>query len=144
MIEFSGRLWVQNWHFSIFLCHCFDFLHGPWLFRACFRAKTFSKRKFSLHYNVGSTTILIESLKFRKNFQIAVSSPSILYEYVNMSFLNIIICYYFSLEAVLQSMAENNPTRKQIDAEFQGHQSMRQRENSQKRKCKVYCYKLQR
>ena len=73
-----------------------------------------------------------------------MSSPSNLYEYVNMSFLNIIICYYFSLEAVLQSMAENNPTRKQIDEEFQGHQSMRQRENSQKRKCKVYCYKLQR
>ena len=23
MIEFFGRLWVQNWHFSYFLCHCF-------------------------------------------------------------------------------------------------------------------------
>ena len=38
-----------------------------------------------------------------------------------MSFLNIMLFYYFSLEAVLQSMAENNPTKKQIDAEVQGH-----------------------
>ena len=27
-----------------------------------------------------------------------------------MSFLNIMLCYHFSLEAVLQSMAKNNPT----------------------------------
>ena len=25
MIEFFGRLWVQNWYFSYFLCHCFVF-----------------------------------------------------------------------------------------------------------------------
>ena len=36
-----------------------------------------------------------------------------------MSFLNIMLCYYFSLEAVLQGMAKNNPTEKQIDAEIQ-------------------------
>ena len=28
-------------------------------------------------------------------------------------------CYYFSLEAVLQGMAKNNPTEKQTDAEIQ-------------------------
>ena len=38
---------------------------------------------------------------------------------VDMSFLNIMLCYYFSLEAVLQGMAKNNPTEKQIDAEIQ-------------------------
>ena len=38
-----------------------------------------------------------------------------------MSFLNIMFCYYFSLEVVLQVMAYNNPTEKQIDAEVQGH-----------------------
>ena len=31
---------------------------------------------------------------------------------MNMSFLNIMLCYYFSLEAVLQGMAKNNPTEK--------------------------------
>ena len=36
-----------------------------------------------------------------------------------MSFLNIMLCYCFSLETVLQGMAKNNPTEKQIDAEFQ-------------------------
>ena len=38
-----------------------------------------------------------------------------------MSVLNIMLmlCYYFSLEAVLQGMVENNPTEKQIDAKMQ-------------------------
>ena len=36
-----------------------------------------------------------------------------------MRFLNIMLCYYFSLEAVLQGMAKINPTKKQIDAEMQ-------------------------
>ena len=38
---------------------------------------------------------------------------------VNMSCLSIMLCEYFSLKAVLQGMAKNNPTEKQIDAEFQ-------------------------
>ena len=29
-----------------------------------------------------------------------------------MSFLNIMLCYHFSLEAFLQGMAKNNPTEK--------------------------------
>ena len=37
---------------------------------------------------------------------------------MNMSFLNIMLCYYFSLEAVLQVVAENNPTKSELDAEF--------------------------
>ena len=50
-----GRLWVQNWHFSYFLCHYFVFLHDsiritvPWLFRASFHTKLFSKCKFHTH-----------------------------------------------------------------------------------------------
>ena len=81
MIEFFGRLCVQNWHFSYFLCHCFVFLHNsvrisiPWLFRTYFHTKIFSKCNFRKHY-VGSNTILIESLKFRNNSRITVSSPS--------------------------------------------------------------------
>ena len=38
---------------------------------------------------------------------------------VNMSFMNIMFCYYFSLEAVLQGVTKNNPIEKQIDAEIQ-------------------------
>ena len=38
--------------------------------------------------------------------------------YVNTSFLNIMLCYHFSLEAFLQDMAKNNPTEKQIQAKI--------------------------
>ena len=37
----------------------------------------------------------------------------------NMSFLNIMLCYYFSLEAVLQDVAKNNPIKKELDVEIQ-------------------------
>ena len=37
---------------------------------------------------------------------------------VNMSFLNIMLCYDFSLQAFLQDMAKNNPTEKQIEAKI--------------------------
>ena len=36
-----------------------------------------------------------------------------------MNFFSIMLCYHFSLEAVLQGMAKNNPTEKQIYAEIQ-------------------------
>ena len=36
---------------------------------------------------------------------------------VNMSFLNM-LCYHFSLEAVSQGMAKNNPTEKEIEAKI--------------------------
>ena len=29
------------------------------------------------------------------------------------------LCYYFSLEAVLQGLAKNDPTKKEVDAEIQ-------------------------
>ena len=33
-----------------------------------------------------------------------------------MSFLNVMLCYHFSLEAVLQGVTKNSPTEKQIEA----------------------------
>ena len=36
-----------------------------------------------------------------------------------MSFSNIMLCRYFFVGAILQGMAKNNPTEKQIDAEIQ-------------------------
>ena len=38
--------------------------------------------------------------------------------YVNTSFLNVMLCYHFSLGAFLQDMAKNNPTEKQIEAKI--------------------------
>ena len=62
MIEFFGRLWVQNWRVSYFLYYCFVFLHNSSvrirraeLFRTCFYTNIFSKRNFRTHYNVGSS-----------------------------------------------------------------------------------------
>ena len=59
-----------------------------------------------------------------------------------MRFLNDILCYYFSLEAILQGVAKNNPTEKQIDVEIQA--TLKTHENSQKGNYEVYRYKLQR
>ena len=56
-----------------------------------------------------------------------------------MSFLNIMLCSYFSLEAVLQGMVKNNPTEKQIDAEMQA-----KLKHGPALKLKVYRQKLQR
>lgn len=61
MIQFFEHLWVQNWPFTYFLCHCFDFLHNfnvrirsPWLFGTYFYSKIFSKCNLHTHYTVGS------------------------------------------------------------------------------------------
>ena len=59
-----------------------------------------------------------------------------------MSFLNIMFCYYFSLEEFLQGVA--TPPKNKSMEKFRGHRSMDQHESSQKGKCKVYCFKLQR
>ena len=40
-----------------------------------------------------------------------MASPVIM-KTVNMSFINIMLYHYFSLEAVLQGVARNNPTEK--------------------------------
>ena len=65
--------------FFIFLVllHCFPNssikIRSPWLFRICFHTKIFN---FRTHYNVGSSTILIESLKIRNNCRTLATSPS--------------------------------------------------------------------
>ena len=69
-----------------------------------------------MHYNVGYSTILIELLKIRNNSRTLATSPV---KNMNMNFLNIMLCYYFPLEAVLQGVPKNNPTEKQIDVEIQ-------------------------
>ena len=38
---------------------------------------------------------------------------------MNMSFFEIMLCYYFSLEAVLQDVTKNNPAKKELYAEIQ-------------------------
>ena len=38
---------------------------------------------------------------------------------MNMSFFEIMPCYYFSIEAVLQDVAKNNPTKKELGAEIE-------------------------
>ena len=39
--------------------------------------------------------------------------------YCGYEFLEYQVCYYFCSEEVLQGMAKNNPTEKQLDAEYQ-------------------------
>ena len=38
---------------------------------------------------------------------------------MHMGFLNIMFCYHFSLESVLQGVALNNPTKIELDVEIQ-------------------------
>ena len=57
---------------------------------------------------------------------------------MNISFFNIMLCYSFSLEAVLQGMVINNPNEKQIDAEIQATLK-----HWPDLKLKVYRFKLQ-
>ena len=66
MIEFFRRLWVQNWYFSYFLCHCFVFFHNssarigsPWWFCTCIYTKSFSKYNFRMHYNLAIRNLKI-------------------------------------------------------------------------------------
>ena len=51
---------------------------------------------------------------------------------VNMRFLNIMLCYYFSLEADSQGVAKCNPTKKKLMQKFRRLSSLRERENPQK------------
>ena len=134
---------------SYFLCHYFVFLNNsirisiPWLFRTYFHTKIFSNYNFHTHYNVGSSTILIESLKFRKNSRIKVVYPSNLlsklwiWDFWILCFV-IIFLEKRSCKAWLKmTLPKNKPMQK-----CRQHWGMPQLENSQKGKCKVYCYKL--
>ena len=57
--ELVEHLWVQNWYFLYFLCHCFVFFYDssvrigtPWLYCICIYTKIFSKYNFRMHYNL--------------------------------------------------------------------------------------------
>ena len=100
------------------------------LFCACIYTEKFSK------YNAHTLC----NVAMRNNIQnYSDFSQLFIVKNVNMSFLNIMLCYYLSLEAALQSMAKNNPTVKQIDAEIQVTLK-----HGPAWKLKVYRYKLQR
>ena len=56
---------------------------------------------------------------FRNNPELQWLLPVIYCENYEYRFLNIMSCYYFSLEAVLQGVAKSNPTKKELDVEIQ-------------------------
>ena len=128
MIEFFLCLWVQKWRFSYFLYYRFVFLYNssvrigsPWLFRACFHTKIFSKFNFHTHYNVGSSIILIESLKMRNSCRTLATSPSNqlwkLWIWVFWILMLCLLLLFF--RSCLGVLVKNNPTEKQIDIEIQ-------------------------
>ena len=95
----------------------------PWsmVIPTCFHTKIFSKCNFRTHYNVGSSTILVELLTFRIDYRTAMSSPSNLLQklwiwdfWIILSFVSISLYKQFC-----RGMVENNPTKKQIDTEIQ-------------------------
>ena len=58
-----------------------------------------------------------------------------------MSFFNIMLCYYLSLEEILQSIAKNNPIEKQINVEIQA--TLKHMTAVKLQKKKIHRYKLQ-
>ena len=86
---------IKVFHISyVLLLNCSVGIGSPWLFRTYFHTNIFSKRNFRKHYNVGSSTILIESLKIRTYCRTLATSPSnLLWKNKNRSFLNIMLCY---------------------------------------------------
>ena len=75
------------------------------------------KCNFRTHYKVSS--ILIEWLISEVTPELQWLLPVIYVTTINMSFFEIMLSYHFSLEAVLQDVAKNNPTKKELDAEIQ-------------------------
>ena len=113
MIEFFERLWVQNWYFSYFLCHCFDFflvlvletgLHG--YFVLVFIPKSLASITFGRFTKLQSET----------TSRIIATSPSNL---LWKMWIWVFYEYYALLLLFVRNMAKNNPTEKQIDAEIQ-------------------------
>ena len=97
------------------MCHCFVFLHN-WVFHGysvlVFIPLFLVSATFTcIDYNVSFSTILTESLKFRSDSRITLISPVIDCENCEYKLSD------YSLEAVLQDVAKNNPTKKQIDAD---------------------------
>ena len=121
MLEFFGRLWVQIWQISRVIA-LFSFRT---LLESVFHGYSvlvfiFFNFNFRKHYNIGSSTILIQSPKFRNNSRIAVTLLTVIYcenwEYEFFEYDALLLLF---LEAILQGVAKNKPTEKQIDAENQ-------------------------
>ena len=74
----------------------------PQLFRYCFYIKIFSKHKFCCHYNLGSSTILIELLKTRNSCRTLAN-------------------YYFSLEPVLLTWLKTTQPKNKSMQKFRRH-----------------------
>ena len=123
-------IWYKTDILHIFCAIALIFFIILVLFCACIYTEKFSK------YNAHTLC----NVAIRNNIQnYSDFSQLFIVKNVNMSFLNIMLCYYLSLEAALQSMAKNNPTVKQIDAEIQVTLK-----HGPAWKLKVYRYKLQR
>ena len=105
MIEFSGRLWVPNWHFQIsYAIALISFMvHGYSVLAIKPKLLVNVSVSFACIIISALALFLIELLKFRISFQIPVSSPN---TYINMWIwvFWILCCYCFSLEALLQGM----------------------------------------
>ena len=114
MTEMFKRLWTQNWRFSYSLYYCFVFLHNscPWLFGTYFHTKIFSKRNSCTRYNVGSSTILVKSLKIRNNCRILATSLSNLLWKCQYEFFEYYALLLFFFRSCLAVVAKNNPTKK--------------------------------
>ena len=105
MIEF---FWFFRYKIDIFHISCatvlFSFITWKPIvisYLSCFYIKILIKCNFCTDYNDGFFTILIDSLKFRNNSR----------KIWIWVFLNITLCYHFSLAAFLRGMAKNNPTK---------------------------------
>ena len=61
-----------------------------------------------------------------------------------MGFFNIMLCYYFYLEAVSQGVNKNHPTEKQIDAEISAILKHVPEWKLREGKMQIYRYKLER
>ena len=93
------------------------------------------------HFNVSSSTILIESLKTRNNYKTLATAPSNLLRKMWIWvfwILCLILSFFRSCFAV---MAKNNPTEKQIDVQNQATLKHRPAWKLTE-ECKVYRYKI--
>ena len=105
---------------TFFLYNCSVRIGTPCFFHSCFHTKFFSECNFHTHNNIGSSTILMELLKLKKNYRIIATFPTNLLWKKQILALRILrmLCYCLSSEMVLQGMEKIKPTKK-IDEEIQ-------------------------
>ena len=122
LCELFERLWVQIWQISCVIALFFfrtlleSVFHGYFVLVFIF----FFNFNFRKHCNIGSNTILIELLKFRSKSRITVTLLTVIYcENWEYEFFEYYALLLFFLEAILQGVAKNKPTEKQVDAENQ-------------------------